>query len=180
MPFTHYWILDSTTTDHMTPLPQYFFTYLPCSSNKKISTSNGTLVIVAEQGEIWISPSIILKNVLHIPKRSTNLILYTKTQRISHNAVFHNNSCIFQDKNMERTIGHARECNDLYCMGNQKIPTKSHSLMSEFAMTSKRKAQNFHCGLGYPSFLVMKALFPSLWNTNFVPFSISIKKSLSY
>ena len=32
-PFTHYWILDSGATNHMTPLPKYFSTYSPCPSN---------------------------------------------------------------------------------------------------------------------------------------------------
>ncbi|XP_073219751.1 uncharacterized protein [Cicer arietinum] len=50
-PFTHYWILDSGATDHMTPLPKYFSTYSPCPSNKKISTADGTLITAAGQGE---------------------------------------------------------------------------------------------------------------------------------
>src|ERR1044072_3289719 len=60
---THYnqfWILDSGATDHMTPLPNHFSSYSPCSSNKKISTADGTLMTTAGQGEVQISPSITL------------------------------------------------------------------------------------------------------------------------
>ena len=80
-PFTHYWILDSGATDHMTPIPKYFSTYSPCPSNKKISTADGTLITAAGQGEVQISPSIILKNVLHVLKLSTNLISIQKLTR---------------------------------------------------------------------------------------------------
>ncbi|BAT99697.1 hypothetical protein VIGAN_10120400 [Vigna angularis var. angularis] len=52
----------------MTPLPKYFSTYSPCPSNKKISTADGTLITAAGQGEIQLSPSMTLKNVLHVPK----------------------------------------------------------------------------------------------------------------
>nr|KYP41064.1 Retrovirus-related Pol polyprotein from transposon TNT 1-94 [Cajanus cajan] len=161
-PFTHYWILDSGATDHMTPLPKYFSTYSPCPSNKKISTADGTLITAAGQGEVQISPSMTLKNVLHVPKLSTNLISIQKlTKDLSCNVVFYSNSCILQDKNSGRTIGHAREWNGLYYMEDPNLPTKS--LISLSTMTNKEKAQLYHCRLGHPSFRVIKVLFPSLF-----------------
>nr|KYP58771.1 hypothetical protein KK1_014193 [Cajanus cajan] len=94
----------------MTPLPKYFSTYSPCPGNKKISTADGTLITAAGQGEVQISPSMTLKNVLHVPKLSINLISIQKlTKDLSCNVVFYSNSCILQDKNSGRTIGHARE-----------------------------------------------------------------------
>lgn len=64
-------------------------------------------------------------------------------------------------------IGYAREWNGLYYMEdlNQDLnqPTKSHSLISESTMTSKEKAQLYHCRLGHLSFRVIKVLFPSLF-----------------
>lgn len=51
-PFTHYWILDSGATDHMTPLPKYFSIYSPCPSNKKIFTADGTLITAVGQGKV--------------------------------------------------------------------------------------------------------------------------------
>ena len=73
-PSNQYWILDSGATDHMTPLPTHFSTYSPCPSNKKISIADGSLITVAGQGNVQISPTTILENVLHIPKLSTSLI----------------------------------------------------------------------------------------------------------
>ncbi|WVZ24536.1 hypothetical protein V8G54_003080 [Vigna mungo] len=160
-PFTPYWVLDSGATDHMTPLHKYFSTYSPCPNNKKISTADGTLITAAGQGDVQISPSMTLKNVLHVPKLSTNLISIQKlTKDLSCN-VFYSNTCILQDKNLGRTIGHAREWNDLYYMEDLNLPNKS--LISKSTMTNKEKAQLYHCRLGHPSFQVIKLLFPSLF-----------------
>src|ERR1051325_3805765 len=118
----------------------------------------------AGQGEVQINPSITLKNVLHVPKLSTNLISIQKlTKDLSCNVVFHNNSCILQDKNSGKTIGHAREWNGLYYMEDPNLPTNSRSLISESTMTNIEKVQLYHCRLGHPSFRVVKVLFPFLF-----------------
>ena len=43
------------------------------------------------------------------------------------------------------------------------MPSKSHSFLSESAMTNKEKVQLYHCRLGHPSFRVIKMLFPSFF-----------------
>jgi len=65
----------------MAPLPKHFSSYTPCPSNKKISTADGSLMTAAGQGEVQISLSITLKNVLHIPKLSVSLISIKKTHK---------------------------------------------------------------------------------------------------
>jgi len=113
----------------MTPLPKYFSTYFPCPSNKKFFTTDETFITAAGQGDVQISPFIILKNVLHVPKLSTNLISVQKlTKDLSCNVVFHINY-ILQDKNSGRMIGHAREWNGLYYMEEPNLPIKGHSLI---------------------------------------------------
>ena len=121
------------------------------------------LITAAGQGEVQISPPITLKNVLHVPKLSTNLISIQKlTKDLSCN-VFYSNYCILQDKNSGRMIGHAREWNGLYYIKDPNMPTISHSLIFESTMTSKEKIQLYHCRMGHPSFQVVKAIFPSLF-----------------
>ncbi|RVW88127.1 hypothetical protein CK203_042925 [Vitis vinifera] len=62
--------LDKPTgaIDHMTHSPNIFSTYFLCSSNRKIATANGSLTIVASITDVKISPSLMLKNVLHVPR----------------------------------------------------------------------------------------------------------------
>jgi len=88
-PSNRYWRLDSGVTDHTTPIPTHFSTYSPCPRNKKISTTDGSLIIVVGQGNVHIIPSIILQNVLHTPKLSTSLIsIHKLTNDLSCNIVF--------------------------------------------------------------------------------------------
>ena len=60
----------------MTHSSQKFNTYSPCPSNKKIATNDGSLATVASQGEFRLNKSIVLKNVLHVPKLSTNFFSF--------------------------------------------------------------------------------------------------------
>ena len=75
------WIIDSGATDHMTSKSQLFHTYTPSPSNKKIAVANGSLVTVAGFEDIYIAPTLILKNVLHVPKLSANLV---SIQKLTH------------------------------------------------------------------------------------------------
>jgi len=166
--YNPYWILDSGATDHMIPLPKHFSSYTPCPSNKKISTADGSLMTAAGQGEVQISPSITLKNVLHIPKLSVSLISIKKLIKdLSCNAVFYDNVCILQNKYSGRTIGHAREWNGLYYLDNPNLPPdleNSNSFFSNSIKTNREKVFLHHCRLGHPSFRVIKSLFPSLFS----------------
>lgn len=86
---------------------------------------------------------------------------------LSYNVTFHNDCCIFLDKDLGRTIGHAREWNDLYNLEEPSPSTQarnlSHSFMSEFVLSNKVKIFLFHCRLGHLSFRIIKFLFPSLF-----------------
>ena len=75
------WVIDSGATDHMTPKSQLFHTYTPSPSNKKIAVANGSLATVASFGDIYITPTLILKNVPHVPKMSANLV---SIQKLTH------------------------------------------------------------------------------------------------
>ncbi|KAK9117288.1 hypothetical protein Sjap_016235 [Stephania japonica] len=58
----------------MTNSPNSFHSYNLCPSNRKIATADGSLTIVARMGDIHLTPTFILKDVLHFSKLSTNLI----------------------------------------------------------------------------------------------------------
>ena len=69
-----FWVIDSGATYHITSKSQLFHTYTPCLSNKKFAVANGSLDTVASFGDIYITPTLILKNVLHVPKFSVSLV----------------------------------------------------------------------------------------------------------
>ncbi|RVW64179.1 hypothetical protein CK203_046335 [Vitis vinifera] len=123
--FANSWVIDSGATDHMTHSPNIFSTYFPCSSSRKIATVDGSLTTVAGIGDVKISPSLMLKNVLHVPRLTTNLISIQKlTQDLHCNVVFYHSHCVFQDEDSGRMIGHARERDGLYYL---KAPISNKS-----------------------------------------------------
>ena len=109
------WIIDPGATDHMTSKSQLFHTYTPSLSNKKIVVVNGSLATVTGFGEIYITPTLILKNVLHVPKLSTNLV---SIQKLTHDlkcyAIFFPSYWVLQEQGSGRRIGLAKERSGLY------------------------------------------------------------------
>ena len=68
------WVIDFCATYHMTPKSQLFHTYTPSPSNKKIAVVNDSLSTIVGFKDIYITPTLILKNVLHVPKLSASLV----------------------------------------------------------------------------------------------------------
>ena len=61
-----------------------------CPSSKKIFTGDGSLTTVVGVGDVQISPTLTLRNVLHVPKLSTNLFsIQTLTQDLGCNVTFY-------------------------------------------------------------------------------------------
>lgn len=87
----------------MTPSFELFSTYHHCPSNKKIATTDGTLVIVSGIGDIQINHFITLKRVIHVPKLTMKLVSIQKlTNDLSCSVTFQNDCCIFQDKGVRK------------------------------------------------------------------------------
>nr|XP_027189473.1 uncharacterized protein LOC113786286 isoform X2 [Cicer arietinum] len=66
------WIIDSGATNQLTPTSQFLHSCNPCLSNRKIMVANGSVATIAGVGDIRVTSTIILKNVLHVPKLSAN------------------------------------------------------------------------------------------------------------
>ena len=112
--FRNAWIIDSSTTDHMTHNPNQFKTYLPCPSNRKIVVADRTGITVAGI-DVQVTSNMILKNVLHVHQLSTNLVSIQKlTQDLSCRVIFDASFCEFQDQGLGRKIGLAKGHNGLY------------------------------------------------------------------
>ena len=70
----------------MTPKSQLFHNYTPTPGNKKIAVANGSLATVPGFGDIYITPTLILKNFLHVPKLSASLV---SIQKLTHDLKCH-------------------------------------------------------------------------------------------
>ena len=135
----------------MTHASQYFSTYTSCPSSRKIIVANGSLAIVAGLGDIYVTPSLILKNVLHVPKLSANLVLIQKLiEDLKCYEIFHPSYCVFQEQGSGRKIELAKERNGLY-----HLETPGSSNRDVIWL------HHFH--LGHPPFRVLNIMFPSLF-----------------
>ena len=67
----------------MTSFSHLFHTYNPCSGREKICIANGSYSTIAGKGLINLSKNISLKNVLHVPKLTCNLLSVSKLSKDS-------------------------------------------------------------------------------------------------
>ncbi|KAI3470208.1 hypothetical protein Pfo_026871 [Paulownia fortunei] len=85
---SHFWIVDSGATDHMTNSSYFFSSYRPCASNKKITIADGNLTTSDEKDDVDVlnfmpelslsslspSPTTILTSV-SLPNSDPNFVL---------------------------------------------------------------------------------------------------------
>ena len=196
--FRNAWILDSGATDHMTHSSNHFKTYTPCPSSRKITVADGTTTTVAGLGDVQVNSDLILKNVLHVPRLSMNLIsIHKLTQDLPCRITFFTSYCEFQDQDSGKKIGLAKEHNGLYYLSASNQPELIKSVLSTslFSLSNKDVIWLHHRRLGHLSFSKLKIMFPNLFKglnvQSFhcdicefakhtrVPFPISNKKSSS-
>ena len=68
------WILDSGTTDHMTPFPSHFTSYSKAPKQQLITIANGDHAPIVEYDNVQFQSFLSLHNVLYVPKLANNLI----------------------------------------------------------------------------------------------------------
>lgn len=126
------------------------------------------MTIIAGVGDVKISSSLTLKNVLHVPKLSTNLFSVQKlTRDLCYRVIFHHNYCVFQNQNSGKMIGHARERDGLYYLEassqsnitNRKLP----SFVLELYSSNEEKVWLHQRRLRHLSFRDIKIIFPFLF-----------------
>lgn len=160
------WIIDSGATNHMTYTSQYFSTYIPCPSSRKITVANGSLFTVAGLGDIYVTPNLILNDVQHVPKLSANLVSVTKlTVGLKYYAIFDSSCCVFQEQGSGRKIGLAKEKDELYYHETVRTSKRVVNNLSMSVLSSSNKIAIWlhHFCFGHPSFRVLNAMYPSLF-----------------
>ena len=128
----------------MTHYSHKFSTYTPCPSNRKITIADGSFATIAGQGDIHLSPFLILKNVLHVPKLTTNLVsIQQLTKTLNCYLTFLLTSCVFQDQVSGKMIRHAKEKSGLHYLEllAENVKTMIATTSSLLSETSSIKNQ---------------------------------------
>ena len=125
--------------------------------------TNGSLATVAGFGDIYITPTLILKSVLHVPKLSANLV---SIQKLTHDlkcyVIFFPSYCVLQKQGLGRRIGLAKERSGLYHLESSQKTSNNLSL-SFLNSSNKDTIWLYHLRLGHSSFRVLKVIFPYLF-----------------
>ena len=131
--------------------------------------ANGSFTNVSGFRDIYITPTLILKNVLHVPKFSASLVSTQKlTQVLKCYTTFSPSYCVFQEQGSGRMIGLAKEMNGLYHL--QLFHKTSNNLTFPFLSSlNKDTIWLYHIRLGHPSFRVTKVMFPYLFQGSCIP-----------
>ena len=109
----------------MTNLSHLFISYTPCSGNKKVNISYGSLSSISMQGSIRLSNKIVLQSILYVPKLSCNLLSVSCLSKDSNClVVFCASLCEFQDLNLGMMIGSARLIDNLYYFDDNRFENK--------------------------------------------------------
>ena len=95
---------------------------------KKIKVADGSYSAIAGTGSIKISSCLTLKDVLHIPRLSCNLLSVGKITLNQHyRANFFPYHCEFQDLASGKTISNAKLSGGLYYFDDGSLPKDSVS-----------------------------------------------------
>jgi hypothetical protein len=132
---------------------------------KKIRIADGSYSSIVGKSLVNLSQNISLKNVLHVPKLTCNLLSVSKFYKDSNYRVtFVESYCVFQELKSKKMIGSAKLINGLYYFEDQDSKNKeAQGLSSCMSNPAKDTVMLWHYRLGHPSFPYLKKLFPNLF-----------------
>ena len=158
------WIIDSGASDHMTSLSHLFHSYNPCAGHEKVRLADGSFSSIAGKGSIYLSPTVCLKSVLHVPKLACNLLSVSKLSKDSNCAVtFFDSYCVFQEQNSGKMIGNAKLQDGLYYFADVESEDKiAHGCSGVSSSSVRNEFFLWHNRLGHPSFNYLQKLLPEL------------------
>ena len=117
------WIVDSGATQHMTSNTDDLQNVVDVSDlQMHVDHPNGSKAMVSEIGNLQISPSVLLADVLVVPDFKVNLLSVHKLSRDSRLGVFFNEKqcflCNLQDSQINPIIQTGKESGGLYYLEN--------------------------------------------------------------
>ena len=138
-----------------------------------VKLPNGHHVTATHSGDIYLSASIILSDILYIPSFTFNLISISKLVSSTNcKLIFFSTSCILQDTNTQARIGTVEVRNGLYHLTPNHIAAHTVQSVITHPKCNITPIDLWHFCMGHPSFerlQFMQSSYPFLRNNkNFV------------
>uniref|UniRef100_A0A803PXS9 Integrase catalytic domain-containing protein n=1 Tax=Cannabis sativa TaxID=3483 RepID=A0A803PXS9_CANSA len=176
------WYLDTGATHHMTPNSQQLENKEDYKGKAKVTVGNGHYIPIMHIGSNSIDTnlsnhSLILKDILHVPSISKNLLSISKfTKDNNVLLVFDSSSWFVKDKRTNQVLLHGTLSEDLYKLQLPSSRQVTHSLFpsqsvppnnttprvfncttaSNPVFDKAKTATVWHCRLGHPSKQVLQ------------------------
>ena len=139
------WIIDLGASDHMKNFSHLFHTYNPCSGHEKIRIADDSYSTIPGKGLINLSKKISLKDVLHVPKLTCNLLLVSKLSKDSNfRVIFSKSYCFFQEQDSGKMIGSAKLIHGLYFFEEEESKNKEVQGFSSISIQVKDQIMLWH------------------------------------
>ena len=160
------WIIDSEASSHVcSDLSMFRETFT--TSDIVVSLPDGTKVPIQYTGTIYLSDSLILKNVLHVPTFHFNLISVSTLLRDNGcSAHFFPDNCFLQACSQDLMIGKGDLHRNLYILDMHSLVS---SPVESFCGSLSVDGTLWHQRLGHPSAVKLQVLADSLY----IPRSVS-------
>ncbi|KAL0386160.1 UNVERIFIED_CONTAM: Copia protein [Sesamum radiatum] len=125
-----FWIVDTGATSHMCGDERLFHSLHPLNHPLTIFLPDNSVTQATQSGDIKLSSSIILTNVLFIPSFKHNLLSVSQLCRsLPVCFMFLTSSCIMQDLKTKRTLAVGKQINKLYTLDSDSFSsTHCHQL----------------------------------------------------
>ncbi|GMI79954.1 hypothetical protein HRI_001664700 [Hibiscus trionum] len=157
------WIIDSGATDHMTGNKELFFDLHTSSFKNSIKIADGSHYKIQGKGSVFLTPDLLLKDVLFVPDLKCNLLSVSKLSK-DFNCVlkFKGSDCVLQELDRKKTIGSASLQNGLYVFSSIQFPQNPSSTAC-ISSLGQDDIMLWHFRLGHPNFFYLSKLFPKLF-----------------
>ncbi|KAL0412816.1 UNVERIFIED_CONTAM: Retrovirus-related Pol polyprotein from transposon RE1 [Sesamum radiatum] len=152
------WIVDSGATNHMCGDACAFHSISTLLNPTKVHLPDNSISYATHTGNIILSPTLTLTNVLLVPKH--NLLSVSQLcQSFSAAFVFLTSSCVLQDLTTKQPLAVGTRVGKLYILDTNSFPTSTslqpvcHS--AEDTSANIEKYVMWHKRLGHPSSVVL-------------------------
>ena len=137
------WIIDTGASDHMTFDLNLFSNAKSLPTPISITPPDGTLKPVTTIGDIPLSSTLKLQNVLYVPDFKYNLLSVEKFLTDNHYcSIFYPSYCVFQDLSTKQIMAVGQKAGGLYTLA---LPSKANILHISPSFSVTTSCNNSTC-----------------------------------